>query len=62
MFSKKSETDVFSNFPERPTDIDLAVNKPVLPEIDYLEGKISDTELDSLRPVLNWNAEPFSKP
>ena len=60
VFSMKSEINDFSNFPERPTDIDLAVNEPVLPEIDYLKGKIS--ELDSLRPVLNRNAELFSKP
>ena len=55
--SMKSETsDVLSscsNFPERSIDIELAVNKPVLPEIEDLKGKISDKELDSLRAVLN---------
>ena len=61
----KSETDdglsSCSNFPERPTDTELAANKPVLPETELLRGKISDSELDSLRAVLNQNAEVFSK-
>ena len=49
------------NFPERLTEAELAANKPVLPEIEHLKGKISDTELDSLRAVLNRNADVFSK-
>ena len=61
----KSETDdalpSCSNCPERPTDIKLAVNKPVLPEIEHLKGKVSDKEPDSLRAVLNRNADVFSK-
>ena len=65
LFSMKSETDdglsSCSNFPERPTEAELAANKPVLPEIEHLKGKISDKELDSLRAVLNWNADVFSK-
>ena len=36
-------------------------NKPVLPEIEHLKGKISDKELDSLRAVRNRNADVFSK-
>ena len=56
LFSMKSETDdglsSCSNFPERPTEAELAANKPVLPEIEHLKGKISDKELDSLRAVL----------
>ena len=40
---------------------ELAANKPVLPEIEHLKGKKSDRELDSLRAVLNRNAEVFSK-
>ena len=49
----KSETDDVlsscSNFPERPTaETELAANKPVLPEIEHLKGKISDKELESL--------------
>ena len=65
LFSMKSETDdglsSCSNFPERPTEAELAANKPVLPEIEHLKGKISDKELDSLRAVLNRNADVFSK-
>ena len=65
LFSMKSETDdglsSCSNFPERPTEAELAANKPVLPEIEHLKGKISDKELDSLRAVLNRNADVLSK-
>ena len=65
LFSMKSETDdglsSCSNFPERPTEAELALNKPVLPKIEHLKGKISDKELDSLRAVLNRNADVFSK-
>ena len=65
LFSMKSETDdglsSCSNFPERPTETELAANKPVLPEIEHLKGKITDKELDSLRAVLSRNADVFSK-
>ena len=65
LFSMKSETDdglsSCSNFPERPTETELAAKKPVRPEIEHLKGKISDKELDSLRAVLNRNADVFSK-
>ena len=61
----KSETDdglsSCSNFPERTTETELAANKHVLPEIEHLKGKTSDKELDSLRAVLNRNADVFSK-
>ena len=43
LFSMKSETDdglsSCSNFPERPTETELAANKPVLPEIEHLRVK-----------------------
>ena len=65
LFSMKSGTDVglssCSNFPERPTETELAANKPLLPEREHLEGKILDKEVDSLRAVLNRNADVFSK-
>ena len=65
VLSMTSETDdglsSCSNFPERPTETELAANKPVLPEIEHLRGKVSDTELDSLRAVLSRNADVFSK-
>ena len=66
LFSMKSETDdglcSCSNFPEsRATETELTANKHVLPEIEHLKGKLSDQELDSLRAVLNRNADIFSK-
>ena len=65
LFSMKSETDdglsSCSNFPERPTETELTAKKHVLAEIEHLKGKISDKELDSLRAVLNRNANVFSK-
>ena len=65
LVSMKSETDdglsSCSNFPERPTEKELAANKLVLPEIEHFKGKISDKELDSLRVVLSRNADVFSK-
>ena len=65
LFSMKTETDdglsSCSNFPERPTEAELAANRAVLPEIEHLKGKISDKELDSLRAVLDRNADVFSK-
>ena len=65
LFSMKSETDdglsSCSNFSERPTETELSANKDVLPEIEHLRGTKSDKELDSLRAVLNWNADVFLK-
>ena len=65
LFSMKSETDdglsSCSNFPERPTETELAANKHVLPQIEHLKGRISDQELNSLRVVLNQNADVFFK-
>ena len=61
----KSETDdglsSCSNFSERPTETELAANKPVLTEIEHLRGNLADKELDSLRAVLSRNADVFSK-
>ena len=61
----KSETDdglsSCSKFPERPTKKELASNRPVLPKKEHSKGKISDKELNSLRAVLNRNADVFSK-
>ena len=66
MISMKSETDdglsSCSNFPERPSSYELESDKPVLPEIEHLRGKIGEGEFESLRAVLNRNAEVFSKP
>ena len=63
LFSMKSETEEelssCSNFPEIPTKTELASNKPVLSQIEHLKEKLSDKELDSLRAVLNQNADVF---
>ena len=49
-FSMKSDTDdglsCCSNFPERPTETELASNKPVLPEIENLKGKCHEIEIE----------------
>ena len=64
-FSMKSETDdglsSCSNFPERPSSYELESDKPVLPEIEHLRGKIGDGDFESLRAVLNGNADVFLK-
>ena len=49
-----------SNFTENPIETEVAANKSVLPEIGHLKGKIPDEELDSLRAVLNRNADALS--
>ena len=41
--------------------VQLQQNKHVLPEIEHLKVKISDKELGSLKAVLDWNADVFSK-
>ena len=65
LFSQKSETDdglsSCSNFPERPSLYKLESDKPVLPEIEHMSGKIGDGDFESLRAVLNRNADVFSK-
>ena len=65
LFSMKFETDEglssCSNFPECPSSYELESDKPVLPEIEHLRGKIGDGDFESLRAVLNGNADVFSK-
>ena len=65
LFSMKSETDdglsSCSNFPERPSSYELDSDKPVLPEIEHLKGKIREEDFEKLRDVLNRNADVFSK-
>ena len=65
LFSKKSEADdglsSCSSFPERSIETELVSNKSVLAEIEHLKRKLTDKELDSLRVVLNWKADVFSK-
>ena len=61
----KSETDdglsSCSNFPKRPSSYELESDKPVLPEIEHLKGKIGEGDFELLRDVLNRNADVFSK-
>ena len=60
----KSETDdglsSCSNFPERPSSYELESDKPVLPEIEHLKGKIGEGDFEKLRDLLDRNAEVFS--
>ena len=50
LFSMKSETDdglsSCSNFPERPSSYELESDKPVLPEIEHLKGKIGEGDFE----------------
>ena len=61
----KSETDdglsSCSNVPQRPSSYELESDKPVLPEIEHLKGKIGEGDFESMRAVLNWNTDVFSK-
>ena len=62
LFSMKSETDEScSNFPESPSSYELEADKPVLPEIEHLRGKIGVADFANLRDLLNRNADVFSK-
>ena len=65
LFLMKSETDdglsSCSNFPERPSSYELESDKPVLPEIEHLKGKIGEGDFEKVRDLLNRNADVFSK-
>ena len=50
-----------SNFPKRQSSYELESDKPFLPEIEQLRGKIGEEDFESLRAVLNRNADVFSK-
>ena len=51
----------YSNFPERPSSYELESDKPVLPEIEHVKGKIGEGDFESLGAVLNCNADVFAK-
>ena len=63
--SLKSETDdglsSCSNFPERPILDENKTDKPVLPEIEHLRGKMTDEQLEAIKNVLERNEEVFSR-
>ena len=57
LFSMKSETDdglsSCSNLQERPSSYELESEKPVLPKVEHLKGKIGEGDFELLREVLN---------
>ena len=60
----KSETDdgfsSCSSFPKRPSSYELESDKPVLPEIEHLRGKVVEGYFELLKAVSNRNADVFS--
>ena len=62
--SLKSETDdglsSYSIFPERPTLEEMEMDKPVLPEIEHMRGKVTDEQLEAIKDVLERNEDVFS--
>ena len=65
LFSMKSNPDdglsSCSKFWERPSSYELESDKPVLPKIEHLKGKIGEGDFELLREVLNRNADIFSR-
>ena len=63
--SLKSDTDnglsSCSNFPERPTLEEMEMDKPVLPKIEHLRGRVTDEQLEAIKDVLERNEEFFSR-
>ena len=63
--SLKSDTDdglsSCSNFPERPTLEEMEMDKPDLPEIEHLRGKVTDEQLEAIKDVLDRNEDVLSK-
>ena len=45
---------------ERPTLEELEVDKPVLPEIEHLRGKVTNEQLKAIKDVLDRNEDVFS--
>ena len=48
-------------FRNAPSSYELESDKPVLPEIEHLRGKLGEGDFESLRAVLNRNADVFSE-
>ena len=65
MKSLKSEGDdglsSCSYFPERPTLEKIEMDQPVLPEVEYLRGKVTNEQLQAIKDVLERNEDFFSK-
>ena len=49
-----------SIFQIRPTPEELEMDKPVLPEIEHLRGKVTNKQLEAIKDVLDRNQEVFS--
>ena len=45
----------------RPTLEEMEMDKPVLPEIEHLRGKVTDEQLEAIKDVLERNEDVFSK-
>ena len=62
MKSLKSETDdrisTCSSFPERLTPKELEMDKPVIPKIEHLRGKVTDELLEAIG-CARWESERF---
>ena len=65
IYSLKSESNdglsSCSIFPERFTQEELEMEKPVLPEIEHLRGKITDEQLEAIKNELDSNQDVFSR-
>ena len=63
MKSLKSATDdglsSCSIFPERPTQEELEIDKPVLPEIEHYRGKVTDEQFEAIKDVLDRNQDDY---
>ena len=63
--SFNSETDdglsSCSSSPERSTLEEMEMDKPVLPEIEHLRGKVTDEQLEAIKDVLERNEDGFSR-
>ena len=64
MNSLKSQMDdglsSCSIFQIRPTPEELEMDKPVLPEIEHLRGKVTNEQLEAIKDVLDRNQKVFS--
>ena len=64
MNSLKSQMDdglsSCSIFQIRPTPEELEMDKPVLPEIEHLRGKVTNEQLEAIKDMLDRNQEVFS--
>ena len=61
IMANETKAPVFLNFPERLTLDEMQTDKPVLPEIEHLRGKLTDEQLEAIKDVLERNEEVFSR-